>query len=120
MSRRKSPVLAALFKLTRAGVRQSARIGRAATRQGVEAGGKLAEQAGRVLSAVATPTDAPGAVAGGRWYEGRWSLGPLALRRWRLFVPVGATARKPLFFVLFVALAVIRERSLTSNCIFCP
>ena len=96
MSRRKSPVLAALFKLTRAGVRQSARIGRAATRQGVEAGGKLAEQAGRVLSAVATPTDAPGAVAGGRWYEGRWGLGPLALRRWRLFVPVGATARKPL------------------------
>lgn len=96
MSRRKSPVLAALFKLTRAGVRQSARIGRVATRQGVEAGGKLAEQAGRVLSAVATPTDAPGAVAGGRWYEGRWGLGPLALRRWRLFVPVGATARKPL------------------------
>ena len=24
------------------------------------------------------------------------TLGPLALRRWRLFVPVGATARKPL------------------------
>ena len=47
MSRRKSPVLAALFKLTRAGVRQSARIGREATRQGVEAGGKLAEQAGQ-------------------------------------------------------------------------
>lgn len=72
MSRRKSPVLAALFKLTRAGVRQSARIGRAATRQGVEAGGKLAEQAGRVLSAVATPTDAPGAVAGGRSTRSLW------------------------------------------------
>ncbi len=96
MSRRKSPLVAALFKLTRAGVRQSARIGQAATRQGVKAGGKLAEQAGRVMSAVATPAEAPGAVAGGRWHEGRWGLGPLAMRRWRLFIPVGATARKPL------------------------
>ena len=49
MSRRKSPLVAALFKLTRAGVRQSARIGQAATRQGVKAGGKLAEQAGREI-----------------------------------------------------------------------
>ena len=53
MSRRKSPLVSALFKLTRAGVRQSARIGQAAARQGVKAGGRLAEQAGRALSAVA-------------------------------------------------------------------
>ena len=44
----------------------------------------------------------PGAVAGGRWHEGRWGLGPLAMRRWRLFIPVGATARKP--FPLLVLL----------------
>ena len=40
MSRRKSPLVSALFKLTRAGVRQSARIGQAAARQGVKAGGR--------------------------------------------------------------------------------
>jgi hypothetical protein len=43
MSRRKSPLVSALFKLTRASVRQSARIGQSATRHGVKAGGRLAE-----------------------------------------------------------------------------
>ena len=41
MSRRKSPLVSALFKLTRAGMRQSARIGKAAARQGIESGSKI-------------------------------------------------------------------------------
>ena len=96
MGRRKSPLVSALFKLTRAGLRQGTRIGQAAAEQGIKSGNRLAERAGRALKAVATPTDAPRPVAGGRWYEGRWGLGPLAMRRYRLFIPTGGSARKPL------------------------
>jgi poly(3-hydroxybutyrate) depolymerase len=102
MSRRKSPLVSALFKLTRAGMRQSARIGKAAARQGIESGSKMAEGAGRMMKAVATPTDAPVPVAGGRWIDGRWGPGPLAMRRYRLFIPTGGSARKPLPLLLLL------------------
>ncbi len=102
MGRRKSPLVSALFKLTTAGVRQSARIGKAAARHGLASGSKLAAGAGRVLGAVATPAAAPRPVAGGRWYDGRWGLGPLAMRRYRLFVPTGGSARQPLPLLLLL------------------
>ncbi len=102
MGRRKSPLLSAFFKMTRAGMRQSARIGKAAAQQGIASGNKLAKDAGRMLHAVATPTDAPQAVTGGRWYEGRWGLGPLAMRRYRLFIPTGGSIRKPLPLLLLL------------------
>ena len=102
MGRRKSPLLSAFFKMTRAGMRQSARIGKAAAQQGIASGNQLAKDAGRMLHAVATPTDAPQAVTGGRWYEGRWGLGPLAMRRYRLFVPTGGSARQPLPLLLLL------------------
>lgn len=102
MGRRKSPLLSAFFKMTRAGMRQSARIGKAAARQGIASGNQLAKDAGRMLHAVATPTDAPQAVTGGRWYEGRWGLGPLAMRRYRLFIPTGGSIRKPLPLLLLL------------------
>jgi poly(3-hydroxybutyrate) depolymerase len=96
MARRKSPLVSALFKLTRAGVRQSTKIGKAATRQGIAAGGRMASSARHVMSGIATPADAPAAVTGGRWHEGRWGLGPLAMRRYRLFIPTGASTRRPI------------------------
>ena len=102
MGRRKSPLLSAFFKMTRAGMRQSARIGKAAAQQGIASGNQLAKDAGRMLHAVATPTDAPQAVTGGRWYEGRWGLGPLAMRRYRLFIPTGGSIRKPLPLLLLL------------------
>ncbi len=102
MGRRKSPLLSAFFKMTRAGMRQSARIGKAAAQQGIASGNKLAKDAGRMLHAVATPTDVPQAVTGGRWYEGRWGLGPLAMRRYRLFIPTGGSIRKPLPLLLLL------------------
>jgi poly(3-hydroxybutyrate) depolymerase len=102
MSRRKSPLVSALFKLSRAGLKQSTRIGKAATKQGIKTGGQLAKATERVMSAVATPAEAPGPVTGGRWHEGRWGLGPLAMRRYRLFIPVGASARKPLPLLLLL------------------
>ncbi|MBL8451889.1 MAG: poly(3-hydroxybutyrate) depolymerase, partial [Zoogloea sp.] len=102
MARRKSPLVSALFKLTRAGVRQSTKIGKAATRQGIAAGGRLASSARHVMSGIATPADAPATVTGGRWHEGRWGLGPLAMRRYRLFIPSGASARRPIPLLLLL------------------
>ena len=102
MGRRKSPLAAALLKLGRAGLRHTTRQSVVAARRGVAAGAKLAESAGRVLGAVATPAEPPGAVAGGRWHEGRWGLGPLAMRRYRLFIPHGGTRRAPLPLLLFL------------------
>jgi poly(3-hydroxybutyrate) depolymerase len=102
MARRKSPLVSALFKLTRAGVRQSTKIGKAATRQGIAAGGRLASSARHVMSGIATPADAPAAVTGGRWHEGRWGLGPLAMRRYRLFIPTGASTRRPIPLLLLL------------------
>lgn len=102
MGRRKSPLVSALTRLTKAGIRQSARIGKAAAKQSLLTSSELAERAGRVLHAVATPAEAPRPVAGGRWSEGRWGLGPLAMRRYRLFIPSGGTARKPLPLLLLL------------------
>jgi poly(3-hydroxybutyrate) depolymerase len=49
----------------------------------------------RVLSGVATPAPPPSGRGGGRWEEGRWGLGPLALRDYRLFIPPGVSASRP-------------------------
>lgn len=102
MARRKSPLVSALFKLGRASVRQSTKIGKAAARQGVVVGGRMASSARHVMSGIATPTDAPTVASGGRWHEGRWGLGPLAMRRYRLFIPTGASARRPIPLLLLL------------------
>lgn len=102
MARRTSPLLTALARLTRSSLRQGARISRAAGRQGLAAGEKLSDTARHALSGVMTPAEAPGPISGGRWSEGHWGLGPLAMRRYRLFIPAGATARKPLPVLLLL------------------
>lgn len=102
MARRKSPLVSALFKLGRASVRQSTKIGKAAARHGVVVGGRMASSARHVMSGIATPTDAPTVASGGRWHEGRWGLGPLAMRRYRLFIPTGASARRPIPLLLLL------------------
>ena len=96
MASRKSPLISALFKLGRAGMKQSARIGKAATKQGLAHGSTFAKVAGEAMSGVPRRADSPDPCpAGGRWYEGRWGLGPLAMRSYRLFIPTGASARRP-------------------------
>ena len=64
MGRRKSPLVSAFFKMTRAGMRQSTRIGQAAAKQGMKSGGELAEQAGHVLGGGGRVRRAPWARAG--------------------------------------------------------
>lgn len=102
MARRKSPLLTAFSRLARSSMRQGARISRAAGRRSVAAGEKFADSARHVLSGVITPAGAPGPLTGGSWSEGRWGLGPMAMRHYRLFIPAGATARKPIPLLLLL------------------
>ncbi|HNE01744.1 MAG TPA: poly(3-hydroxybutyrate) depolymerase, partial [Plasticicumulans sp.] len=58
----------------------------------------------RLLSGIATPAEAPivHARAAGRWEEGSWGLGPLAQRRFRLYLPPGATRARPVPVLLLL------------------
>ncbi|MBO4123698.1 prolyl oligopeptidase family serine peptidase [Cupriavidus gilardii] len=53
------------------------------------------KEARRVLSGVTSPVPAPTSRGGGRWQEGVWGFGPLAQRRYRLFIPPGVGAARP-------------------------
>lgn len=54
-----------------------------------------AEALRRAFSGVASPVPAPVARAGGQWSEGSWGTGPLAMRRYRLYVPAGVEPAAP-------------------------
>lgn len=88
--RRSSPA-GAWFKLARTAVRASQRLGKAAGQSPA-----LRKAAERLLSGVASPAPPPVSRGSGRWEEGRWGLGPLAMRRYRLFLPPGAGLRRRL------------------------
>ena len=96
MKRRKQDWLGALFALsrstTRAGTRLGKTVGKIAAKQ-AKSSGKAARHA---LSGVITPGPKPQAgPRGGKWLEGRWGLGPMAMRRYWLYLPPGASARRP-------------------------
>ena len=94
---RSPKLIPALFRLGRTSLRQSTRLGKAVARRGLDDGQTLAKAARIAMSGVARPAPPPPPrPAGGRWYEGRWGPGPLAMRHYRLFIPTGATARRPL------------------------
>ncbi|BDB28494.1 PHB depolymerase family esterase [Cupriavidus sp. P-10] len=48
----------------------------------------------RALSGVVSPAEPPRSRGSGRWEEGSWGAGPLAPRRYRIFVPAGVNARR--------------------------
>ncbi|MCB1887831.1 MAG: prolyl oligopeptidase family serine peptidase [Rhodocyclaceae bacterium] len=55
------------------------------------------------LAAVASPAPAPAArKGGGTWLEGRWGLGPFAMRRYRLYLPPGVGVRRKAPLLLFL------------------
>ena len=49
----------------------------------------------RLMSGVVTPAQPPGTRGTGQWQQGRWGIGPLALRDYRLFIPAGVSASRP-------------------------
>ncbi len=64
-------------------------------RSAVEQGTAMGKAARRVLSGVDTPVHVPVSFGGGSWEEGVWGVGPLAQRRYRVFVPSGVSAARP-------------------------
>lgn len=95
MRARKSGWIGAWFDLARSSARAAERVHRATGRKAAVHGPALRKSAQRLLSGVATPAKAPSARGGGRWEEGRWGLGPMAMRRYLLFVPPGTGLRRP-------------------------
>ena len=103
MKRRKQDWLGALFALsrstTRAGTRLGKTVGKIAAKQ-AKSSGKAARHA---LSGVITPGPKPQAgPRGGKWLEGRWGLGPMAMRRYWLYLPPGASARRPVPLIMLL------------------
>ncbi|MGE5490631.1 MAG: alpha/beta hydrolase family esterase [Actinomycetota bacterium] len=96
-SRRASPI-SAWFGLARTALKASEKLGKATRRHGPS----LKKSAERLLSGVATPAAPPVNRGTGRWEEGRWGLGPFAMRRYRLFIPPGAGLRRPVPLVMLL------------------
>lgn len=90
------------MSLARSTARATQRLNKAAGRQAAKHAPALRKSAERMLSGVATPAAPPAVRGSGRWEEGRWGLGPWAMRRYRLFLPPGIGARRsaPLVMLL--------------------
>lgn len=101
MSPRRGQWIGAWFDLARTTARASGRIhGAAAKATAKRSGPVIAKATKTLLTGVATPTAAPGTRGGGRWEDGRWGLGPLAMRRYRLYLPPGVRRPLPLLVLL--------------------
>jgi poly(hydroxyalkanoate) depolymerase family esterase len=106
MASRRSNWLGAWFDLARTTARASQRLGKTAVKQATRQAAKhappLQKTAKWILSGVATPAAPPATRGGGRWEEGLWGLGPLHMRRYRLFLPPGIGARRPMPLLLLL------------------
>ncbi|QID17670.1 prolyl oligopeptidase family serine peptidase [Nitrogeniibacter mangrovi] len=105
--RRNSPLVDALFRLGRTATRAAGKSARHTSRLATDTlaahAGAAAKSTREALAAVASPAPPPKAPeGGGRWLEGRWGLGPLAMRRYRLYLPPGAGRRRPAPLLLFL------------------
>lgn len=101
MRARKSGWVGVWFDLARTTARASGKINRAAGKATAKrAGPALRKAATQLLTGVATPTPPPATRGGGRWEVGRWGLGPMAMRRYRLYLPPGVRGPLPLVVLL--------------------
>jgi poly(3-hydroxybutyrate) depolymerase len=101
MAARRTSLVSTWFSLARSTARASGRINKAAGKAAAKrAGPALRKAATTMLTGVATPTPAPATRGGGRWEEGRWGLGPMAMRRYRLYLPPGIRHPVPLVVLL--------------------
>jgi poly(3-hydroxybutyrate) depolymerase len=108
MSRRKTGWLGAWATLGKSAAKSTARthkrIGKALTRAtgkaAVRNASTLASASQRALTGVVSPAAAPRNTIHGAWLDGHWGLGPLAQRRYRLFVPARTTTSPRLLVLL--------------------
>jgi len=100
MRRKRGRWIGAWFDLARSGARAAELLSRVGGRASASRGKALRKAATHLASGVVTPSAPAPATAkvrgGGRWVEGRWGLGPLAMRHYRLYLPPGASLRRPL------------------------
>lgn len=92
---RRSNWIGAWFDLARSSARASQRLTKTVGREAARHAPPIRKTAKWVLSGVVTPAAPPPARGSGRWEEGMWGLGPMAMRRFRLFLPPGAGLRRP-------------------------
>lgn len=95
---RRTSLAAHWFRLTKSALRASKKLGRAAKKHAPA----LKVKAESLISGVVTPAPPPAAKGSGRWEEGRWGLGPMAMRHYRLFLPPGTRARRPVPLVMLL------------------
>jgi poly(3-hydroxybutyrate) depolymerase len=100
MSPRRSGLVSSWFKAARKTMRTSQRLGSAAGKATARHAPAMRQAVQHLLSGVATPAPVPASRGSGRWEEGRWGLGPMAMRRYRLFLPTGTSRALPLVVLL--------------------
>lgn len=103
MKRRKQDWLGALFALTRSTGRATGKLGKTVGRIAASQARNSGKATRHALSGVFTPGPKPYAGArGGKWLEGRWGLGPMAMRRYWLYLPPGASASRPVPLIMLL------------------
>ena len=103
MKRRKQDWLGALFALSRSTGRATGKLGKTVGRIAASQARNSGKATRHALSGVFTPGPKPHAGArGGSWLEGRWGLGPMAMRRYWLYLPPGASASRPVPLIMLL------------------
>ena len=103
MKRRKQDWLGALFALSRSTGRATGKLGKTVGRIAASQARNSGKATRHALSGVFTPGPKPYAGArGGKWLEGRWGLGPMAMRRYWLYLPPGASASRPVPLIMLL------------------
>lgn len=95
MNARQSGWIGAWFSFARTAARASRQLNKAAGQRAAGHGPTMGKTVKWILTGIATPVLPPAVPRGrGRWEEGRFGLGPMAMRRYRLFLPPGASLRR--------------------------
>jgi poly(3-hydroxybutyrate) depolymerase len=95
MRRRKTIWLSVWNAFSRTAARNSKQVRKTVSKAAFAHAADVSKVARRVRSGVVSPAPALGARGRGRWEQGRWGLGPLVLRDYRLFIPPGVSASRP-------------------------
>jgi poly(3-hydroxybutyrate) depolymerase len=95
VSRRRPIWLGVWNAFSRTAARSSKQVHKAVSKAAFAYAADVSKVARRALSGVVSPAPALGARGRGRWEQGRWGLGPLVLRDYRLFIPPGVSASRP-------------------------
>jgi poly(3-hydroxybutyrate) depolymerase len=99
MGRRKNPWLGIWTIISKAAAKNSKRVrrvvGKAVVKSAVQQANAAVKATCHALSGVASPASPPSSRWAGQWEKGRWGLGALVVRDYRLFIPPGVSTSRP-------------------------